>query len=265
MAKNYYFLLIFLVLSGCSYNGSEKIKKETKIAAVDYNISEESRALTTGIVDILNAQPDKDQYSMLAFDFAKKDQSIEGMPSPSKRYNVEKLLSENIELKTAAQNEANARFLLVSKLVEEKKELQDELNIIKEKLIAKGQEKEREDNKNIIKKVWAWAISTLGIGGIIALCVFFPFLIPIFGSILSFIVGKIPSLINFVGVTSSKIVTNLASGINDVKKQVSQAKVENKLFSAEEVEKMISDALSKKMDNDDKSIIKTIRNKNGLL
>jgi len=44
------------------------------------------------------------------------------------------------------------------------------------------------------------AVRTLGLGGIIALCVFFPFLIPIFGQLAAWLVLKIPALASVLGV-----------------------------------------------------------------
>lgn len=56
-----------------------------------------------------------------------------------------------------------------------------------------------EQRKSWWKKAFAWVFSTLGIGGIIALCVLCPAVLPILGQLFSFLVSRIPLLATFLG------------------------------------------------------------------
>lgn len=115
-------------------------------------------------------------------------------------------------------------------------------------LIEMGTKYEAERNKSIVKRFWGWLIATFGIGGIIALCIFFPFLIPIFGRILAWIVGKIPALAGAIGVVSTKGFDAVVRGIQRAKEDLA------KNASADHV-KMMTSNLSKEMDQEHKDLV----------
>src|SRR5689334_15431319 len=72
--------------TGCTYTAA----KRTKVNAA---LAEESRALTTGVVESLQSQPEtnRDPYTVVALAFAKQDQRVEGLPA--KPFDVPALLA----------------------------------------------------------------------------------------------------------------------------------------------------------------------------
>lgn len=56
-----------------------------------------------------------------------------------------------------------------------------------------------EQRKSWWKKVFGWVTGTLGVGGLIALCLLCPALLPVLGSAMAFIVSKVPVLAGFLG------------------------------------------------------------------
>lgn len=220
-------LVVAAGLSGCSHT-AQRLQK------VSSELEEESRALTSAVVETLDRQPtqQRDLYSTTALEFAKQGQRIEGLPT--KPFDVPALLTEREWVgrgsSRAETNEAinparqeprptgkvgsviASRFARQNKLLAEQRRAES-------KLIALGAAKEAQDNAR--KKFWAKWISamTLPIGGIIALCVFFPVAIPFVGRILGWLVSKIPGLAGWIGVVSVKAFDAVVQGIEKTKQQ----------------------------------------------
>ena len=73
--------------------------------------------------------------------------------------------------------------------------LATERDALKAQLTDLGKKYEVEHNKNIVTRIWEWAIGTIGLGGIIALCVLFPALLPILGLIAKYAINLVLSVI----------------------------------------------------------------------
>jgi hypothetical protein len=87
----------------------------------------------------------------------------------------------------------------------------------RDKLVGLGIQKEQEKNRSLLRRLWGWAISTFGIGGLIALCVLCPAMIPILGRLLAWVVGKIPALAGAIGVVSTKAYDATVRGLENAK------------------------------------------------
>jgi uncharacterized membrane protein (DUF106 family) len=82
-----------------------------------------------------------------------------------------------------------------------------------------GQEAEKAKAMSAWHRLWAWSIVTLGMGGTVALCVFFPAIIPILGQLLGWIVGMVPQLANWLGVVSVKAYQRSVSAYQEAKRK----------------------------------------------
>lgn len=110
------------------------------------------------------------------------------------------------------------RYRIQTQLIQEKSDLQTQLRAKDDALIEMGKKYEAEKNKSIMKRIWHWAIGTLGIGGIVALFVFFPALavplLPIAARALGWIVSMFPKAAGALGVVSTKAFDAVVKGVN---------------------------------------------------
>lgn len=210
-------LLLISILSGCSFRGSRHSQAGAALATNQAAVSEESRALTTGVVDALNAATNSEPAIDLAKDFAQRDQQLEGLPI--ERIPVKDILAG---LKPALDS-LQKRFDRQDQLIKEKAALEAKLRETEASLIEMGKKYEAERNKHIVRRVWEWAIGTLGLGGLIVLCVFCPAVIPLIGSIIGWIVGKIPALASFFGVVSKKAFESVVHGVANAREALKNA------------------------------------------
>ena len=202
--------------TGCTYTAANRVK-------VNEALVEESRALTTAVVESLQSQPEtnRDPYTVVAQAFAKQDQRVEGFPA--KPFDVPALLAgmgvtSNIPPLAgppgveAAQEEVAARF-------EKQEALLSKRAAAEGKLIERGVVAEVERNKRITRwtKFGVWG--TTLIGGAVALFVFCPIALPICGRLLAWIVGKVPSLASGLGVVSVKAFDAVLRGVENAKNQ----------------------------------------------
>jgi len=227
----YSLLLLSLVfLSGCRYipfwPDSAKGYEEAKATQEELSVQgeEKSRQLTTAVVEVLEDEPKEivTPRSRLALSFAQQDQMIEGLPIEpiSVESFIDLAISENdkdikeLQKKLARLEESVAEFRqtkLINKL---------EVNARTEELVNKGILYEEEHKKKTWEKVWSWAKGTLGIGGIIALVLLCPAIIPIFGQMLGAVVKAIPSLASAFGVAATSTVDALVKGVQQTRKQI---------------------------------------------
>jgi len=189
------------LITGCTHHAARREKVSVKLA-------EESKALTTAVVDVLQNQPttDRNVYTETALTFAKQDQRVEGLPLEP--FDVLGLLTNS----PAAREEVQERFATEEKLMATRAKAE-------EKLINFGERAEAERNRRI---GWWTRVSTLGlglIGGSVALFVFCPLALPLVGRGLGWLVGKLPGLASAVGVVSVKAFDAVVRGIEKAKKQ----------------------------------------------
>lgn len=236
------FVCACCLLAGCTFKRQAQVKAEAAVVQNNDKLAEESRTLTTGIVDVLSLA-ETNWHVGLALDLAKKDQQIEGMPIS--RLDAALLLSRN----ETALKSLEARFGYVDTLLTEKAALEAKLKQREAELLELGRIKEAEDNQNVVKRVWKWAIGTLGIGGIIAVCLLCPAIVPILGSLVSWIIGKIPSLAGFFGVVSKKAFDSVVTGVGNVREKLKDS----------DARKVIDAELLKATDSEHRELIEARR------
>lgn len=190
---------------------------------VNEALAEESRALTTAVVDSLQSQPasERDAYAVTALAFAKQDQRVEGLPL--KPFDVPALLAgmgltNNLPPLSGPPAVEVAREE-VAKRFEKQDELLAKRAVVDSRLIERGEQFEEERNERIKRwtKFGVWG--TTLIGGAVALFVFCPIALPICGRLLAWIVGKVPSLASAFGVVSVKAFDAVVRGIEKAKDQ----------------------------------------------
>lgn len=206
-------LVLMLALSGCSYNATNRAKVDKQLSQATSGLDEASRELTTGALDSLDYAPSNAPVE-LARDLLKFNQGISGVPTD--RIDVLGVLATN----SAAVADLDARLSRYAGLIEEQKRLQGRIEELEGRLIDMGAKYEAERNKSIVKRIWHWTIGTLGVGGLIALAIFCPAVLPILGAIVGKAVGVLPKLAGFVGVVSRKAFDGVVKGVGEVRHQL---------------------------------------------
>lgn len=185
-----------LASTGCQLSAAKRARVQGELAG-------HSQALTTAVVDALELQPSaqRDGHSALALELAREDQRIEGLPPEP--IAVAELL---------AGPDSPARERLADR-VGRVRELLERQERVEERLIEQGAM--REEERRATRLRWARWLggSSLVMGGAIALCVFFPVCIPIFGRILAWLAAKVPSLASALGVVSVKAFDSVVRGV----------------------------------------------------
>ena len=210
------FLGVSVATTGCTHFATNRNK-------VNETLAEESRALTTAVVDSLQSQPanERDAYTVTALAFAKQDQRVEGFPL--KPFDVPALLAGMGITNNLPPLSGPPAVEVAREEVAERFEKQDELlakrAVVESRLIERGAQFEEERNERIKRwtKFGVWG--TTLIGGAIALFVFCPIALPICGRLLAWVVGKIPSLASAFGVVSVKAFDAVLRGIEKTKEQ----------------------------------------------
>lgn len=205
-------LALLAIVSGCTHTTQNRVKARGEL-------EEHSRALTTAVVETLHLQPAerRDEFTGLALTLAKEDQRVEGLPL--ELVPVQEIVglgSTNAEVAAVAKERAEAglerRFARIEMLLGKERRAE-------ERLIAWGAEAEVERNERRARW-WKWGgSSVLLIGGLIALCVFFPAAIPLVGRVLGLVVSRVPALAGATGVVSVKAFDAVVRAVERSKEQ----------------------------------------------
>jgi hypothetical protein len=207
---------ILLLFSGCTHFRGRQERAERKVDANRAALDEESRALTTAVVDVLSRAETNCFPAQIALELAKQDQSIEGIPAL--RIDADALLARD----ASAWEELRERERYQRKLLRDRVDLENRLRAAEAQLIELGGRYEAEHNASVVKRFWRWLLATFGIGGIVALCVFCPAVIPIVGRVASWVVGKVPSLAGYFGVVSKNAFDAVVRGVGEVRSKLKE-------------------------------------------
>ena len=225
-----------LFFCGCTFARSGKDKAAAKHDGNAAALNEESRALTSAAKDALDFAPTNPPVT-LAKQFLARDQQIEGLPV--ERIDVAALLAGN----AAAVKLLEQRFAAQDELLRDRAELQVKLTAANERLQEMGRLYEAEKNKSVVRRVWAWLTGIFGIGGLIALVVLCPAVLPLFGTLASWLIGKVPALVNLFGFVGKRAFDSVVTGVGNVR---SKLKIQEELpadkqptYTAAEVRRML--------------------------
>lgn len=192
---------ILLLASGCQLAAAKRARIHTQL-------DEESRALTTAVVEVLQAQPTdaRDAHTSTALELAKQDQRIEGLPV--KPIDAPALLVSN----------APARDLLAERFARQNELIARE-HALAERLTNLGAA--AEEARRARRMRWA-RFSTIAvgtIGGLVALAVFCPIAVPLLGRFLGWLVAMIPGAAKATGVVSVKAFDAVVRAIEKTRRQ----------------------------------------------
>ncbi|HYE30563.1 MAG TPA: hypothetical protein VEH27_03980 [Methylomirabilota bacterium] len=171
-------------------------------------LSDESRALTTAVVEVLHQQPTeaRDIHTSTALQLAQQDQRIEGLPT--RPIDALALLQTN----AAAHADLAARFALQNKLIAQERALTERLTTL-------GAVKEAEDRARRLRWTKFATLALGSLGTFLAIAFFCPVLLPILGRVLAWCVSKAPSLAQAAGVVSVKAFDAVVRGVEKTKQQ----------------------------------------------
>lgn len=176
-------------------------------------MAEQSRALTTAVVDSLNVAP-QNPATNLARRFAAADQEIEGLPL--KRIPAAAALAGD----THAAADIEARFTEITTLRAHNSQLAQALRERDAALMELGEKYEAEKSKTLWRRIKTALIGTFGISGLIALCVFCPAVIPVITPALAWIVSKIPQLARALGVVGKDAFDAVVKAVGHTRDQL---------------------------------------------
>lgn len=258
-------LLILAVALSCSCaimkpaTSSQK-NKEVKIVAVEEKLAEESRALTTGALDALAYAP-TNRPTDLAKKFLQIDQQIEGVPAA--RIDVAGILATN----KAAIDALEKRLDVQQEWIEERAALRIQLQQANEKLLELGKLYEQERARSTWKRIWSWTMGTFGIGGLIAIAIFFPAALPIMGAVASFVVSKIPAVVNLFGFVGKSAFDAAVKGVGNARKKLKLTSESNpnKSYTAKEVLLLLDSELKEATEVGDANYKRLIESRRRLL
>jgi hypothetical protein len=255
-------LVVGSLTSGCISLPTWGLKKDRQeiageITRKDGELNRHTRAFVSGAVDALSLSEDKSKEDLVALGFAQKAQEIVGLPQPGDKIYVEDVINNN---ELAIENLADRDGDVID-LSRRKEILGHDLKDTEEKLISLGELKAHENKDGFFSSLWMWLTGTFGLIGAIAVCVIAgPALIPIFGQILAWLVGKLPGLIGWVGITSSKMTSNIIKGVHDAKEKIRSVDDDKKL-SKSEVLNIFGSSLGNTTNVSDKNAIDRIKRK----
>jgi len=209
--------LAVLVGQGCTFQRGKVERAKARVERQEAKLAEESRALTTGVVDALELARETGPVSAateLARSLAVVDQEIEGLPL--KRLPVREALSGE----TNAAVVIGERVKAVEGLRVEEARLTGELKQKESALLAMGAKFEEERNRRITR--WTkWSLGGLGlVGGLVALLVCCPVALPIAGRLLAWVVAKVPSMAGALGVVGKDAFDAVVRGVGAAREEM---------------------------------------------
>lgn len=237
-----------LAACGCANSGPQRTVATAQLAKVDAKVVEKAAAQVHATGIALKAAPQTNRAVQVAQVFNEKAKVL--LPQPiyedAVKYEeiVAGLLSTNQQQRAEAQKQLGEKDSEISSLQSERRVITDRVAELEGKLIELGQQHEAEKNKSWWTRIYA----TLGLGGIIALCVAFPILIPIGGQLLGSLVSAAPSLASFFGVVGRRAFDSVVTGIESAKGKM-------KADGKDDALAVLSDELYKETDADHRRLI----------
>jgi hypothetical protein len=230
-ARTFILLVALGAITGCSHVATSRARADHALTESNEELAEQSRALTTGIVDSLNTIPDASPIShsepstleagaartsalRLAKRLAVADQEIEGLPL--KRIPATAALAGDAQ----AAADIEDRFTEINSLRAHNKQLAQALRERDSALMELGAQFEAEKSKSIWRRIRTTIISTFGLGGLIALCIFCPAVIPILTRGLAWIVSKVPQLAGALGVVGKDAFDAVVKAVGHTRDQL---------------------------------------------
>jgi len=255
-------LLLTLSLTACTHLTARQRRTESKLA-------EESRVLTTAVVDTLDAQPDRERsaFTDTALRLARQDQRLEGLPTHL--LDVAPLIHEAaaVRVETAGTNPPTtppppgpATIALKTRFAAQDALLADSQQT-RERLVSLGEHAEEERNARIGFWTRLLALGGGSLGAIVLLVVFVPAAMPLLGRFLGWLVSRAPGLAGSVGVVSVRAFDAVVRGIERFKAGTGAAAppADPGTPGSENSASSLLQGLSHELDSDHKDLVKERR------
>ena len=228
-----------------------------EITRKEGELNRHTRAYVSGAVDALSISESKSREDLVALGFVKKAQEIVGLPQPGDKIHIEDVINNNeIAIENLTDRDGD-----VIDLSRRKEILGHDLKDTEEQLISLGELKAKESKDGFLSSMWIWLTGTFGLIGAIAVCIIAgPALLPIITQLFGWLVGKIPGLITWLGITSSQMTSNIIKGVHDAKEKIRAVDDEKKL-SKNEVLNIFGSSLGNSTNVSDKHAIDRIKRK----
>lgn len=176
-------ILSVFMFTGCAGTGYQ-VRRATEVqhALVQKKeqVNQQTRAYIDGAEKALLAIPVdfKSSQSTLALRLVEDAQESVGLPDAGFKIDVPALLSQNKQEQDKAQLDLSNKEALLTKALTDQKALEDELQQTKDKLADIAVTKYDAEKKSWISRIESWGTIILLGGGLVALCIFFPGIIP---------------------------------------------------------------------------------------
>lgn len=228
---------ILLMLS-CATTDSKRISSAGKVQEMDEKTVRAAALNVAATGMALKTAPNTNLSVRVATQFNEKAALL--LPTPEyqevRDYSkiVAGLTSEIQSEREKAQVALDGKDDQIALLQSQRAEEAAKLSALEKKLVDLGNEYEKERNKSW----WTRIYSTLGIGGLIALCVCFPVAIPIIGNLLGSLVNAVPSLASAVGLVSRKAFDSVVTAVQKTKEKLkADDKSDSLMILKDELEK----------------------------
>jgi hypothetical protein len=241
--------------SGCTHVAQSRLRVATQL-------DEHSRAFTTGVVDALQLQPmdQRDEFTTVALQLAQQDQRIEGFPlEPIAVADLLAATGTNEAALTVARADLAERFSESRALLAKQRRNED-------RLIRFGEHYEQARNERRVTWFKRSAAVIIVLGGLIAIFVFCPALLPVAGRLLAWMVGRIPALAGGAGVVSVKAFDALVKAIEQTRNRAHSTGAErfgNQAAPADPYGELLFN-LSRAMDAEHKALVRQRKQTLGL-
>lgn len=241
-----FLLLVVLLTPGCSHLRGALRGAQKKSDVAQKGVDQDTKKFVAAILDATkfaqgrlptNTLPEVVGALRIGIKYGEMAQR--GVGLPVERVDIVGELSGDKKALEAARKLEAASALRI-----ETRDALADAELARLKALAElGAKYEKEHNQNIVSRVWHWSIATFGVGGLIALCIFFPAIIPIFARILGWIVSKIPKLAGAIGVVATSAYDKVVGAVEIAKRQ-------NPV-----VDHVVGEVASKKMDDSEKDLV----------
>lgn len=266
--KKYLLILTTVLIVSCTYNVPNKNKLETeRETLVDKQIMAAS-GYVHGARTAINSVPttNKCLETKVANNLLTKAEILLPKPTINDIIDIDGLLSLDLKERALAQKELETKWS--QDVLREQKiySLEEKIEVLNKKIEQIAEKAEKENNSNILKRFWAWTLGTLGIGGIIALCIFFPALIPILISLARTIISGFASLCVMIVPSFKRVIQGIGNARETLRHEMEANKSiqdpSSKItYTPEEVLELLDSSLKESTDEKDKRLINKIREK----
>lgn len=248
-------ILSLVMLPGCTFHNpfvpttEQKIEKaEFTKSKMDAKINQQTRQLVTGVKEVLESKQGRNKQEQISLDLASQAERLLG-GEPIEKIDV-KVLSDLYDSdrekyeQIIKEKEKTVTAIKTS-------ELDNQVTI---EALEKQLAKEKAKNS-----LWH-RIKNAGVSFIILMIIAVILLLIFAPNVLGWIVSKIPSLVLFLGVTSSRVVKALVKGIQKARSQIADLPEGQKLDKFE-ILRLIDGGLKEEADGETTNTVEVLRKK----